>query len=120
MASQTDLKNQINLYDSLIIIFLALLTNVISELLSWIFIYRKKKYKECKKQIDALNKKIEISKESIKGKAKSMDKKVKQQEGDLKVLNMEMMKVKKEIKYLDQNDYHFCRWTFCRIFLKSL
>jgi hypothetical protein len=25
-------------------------------------IYRKKKYKECKKQIDALNKKIEISK----------------------------------------------------------
>ena len=89
----TDIKNQISLYDSLVIIFLALLTNVISELLSWAFIYRKKKYKECKKHIDALNKKIEVAKESVKGKSRSTDKKLKQQESDLKSLNMEMMKV---------------------------
>jgi uncharacterized membrane protein (DUF106 family) len=89
----TDIKNQISLYDSIVIIFLALLTNVISELLSWAFIYRKKKYKECKKQIDALNKKIEIAKESVKGKTRNTDKKLKQQENDLKSLNMEMMKV---------------------------
>lgn len=89
----TDIKNQISLYDSLVIIFLALLTNVISEVLSWAFIYRKKKYKECKKQIDALNKKIEVAKESVKGKSRSTDKKLKQQESDLKSLNMEMMKV---------------------------
>jgi uncharacterized membrane protein (DUF106 family) len=89
----TDIKNQISLYDSIVIILLALLTNVISELLSWAFIYRKKKYKECKKQIDSLNKKIEIAKESVKGKSRSTDKKLKQQESDLKSLNMEMMKV---------------------------
>jgi len=89
----TDIKNQISLYDSLVIIFIALLTNVISELLSWAFIYRKKKYKDFKKQIDALNKKIEVAKESVKGKSRSTDKKLKQQESDLKSLNMEMMKV---------------------------
>jgi hypothetical protein len=88
-SNGTDLKNQVNLYDCLTILFLALLTNAISELLSWVFIYRKKKYKECKKQIDFLNKKIENS----KAKTKNLDKKVKQQEVELKNLNAEMMKV---------------------------
>lgn len=101
-----DLKNKINPYDSLLIISLALLTNLFSEFLSWLFIYRTRKYKECKKQIDILNKKIEVSKESMQGKSKQQDKKLKQQENDLKSLNMEMMKVIK-ILTLDKNDYDF-------------
>lgn len=88
-----DLKNQINPYDSLKIILLAVITNLFAEFLTWMFIYRTKRYKECKKQIDNLNKKIEINKESIKGKSKQLDKKVKQQENDLKFLSMDMMKV---------------------------
>lgn len=88
-----DFKNQINIFDSVIIIFLALLTNVFSEFLSWVFIYRKKNYRECKKLIDTLGKKIDLAKESIKGKTKTTDKRVKQQESELKSLNMEMMKV---------------------------
>jgi uncharacterized membrane protein (DUF106 family) len=90
-STLSDMKNQVNLSDGLVIIFLALLTNVFSEFLSWVFIYRKRKYKDCKKQIDSLNKKIEIAKESVKAKT---DKKLKLQETDLKGLNMEMMKVK--------------------------
>lgn len=86
-----NIKNQINIADSLIILILALFTNIFSEFLSWLFIYRKKNYKNCKKQIDILNKKIEISKESTKNKL--ADKRAKQQEAELKVLNMEMMKV---------------------------
>jgi len=103
-TNQTDLKNKVNLMDGLIIIFLALITNLISEMLSWVFIYRKKKYKECKKQIDTLNKKIEISKDIVKGKAKNADKKVKQQEGDLKNLNAEMMKVNLSIIFFNKLD----------------
>ena len=41
------------------------------------FIYRTKKYKETKKQIDSLKKKIELNKENIKGKNKQLDKKLK-------------------------------------------
>jgi len=91
--NQFDTKNQINLTDLMMILFLAFLTNGFSEFLSWMFIYRKRKYKECKKQIDLLNKKIESVKEGLQGKSKQLDKKIKQQEADLKTLNMEMMKV---------------------------
>lgn len=90
MAMVNDLKNKIELYDCITIIFLALLTNVFSEFLSWLFIYRTKKYKECKKQIDILNKKIESAKEGLRSKG---DKKLKQQENTLKSLNAEMTKV---------------------------
>lgn len=90
---QVDIKNQVNLTDLLMILFLAFLTNAFSEFLSWLFIYRKKKYKENKKQIDILNKKVELAKETLQGKSKQLDKKIKQQEADLKALNMEMMKV---------------------------
>ena len=54
-----DLKNQVNLYDPLWIFLLALMTNVFSEFLSWMFIYRTKKYINTKKLIDTLTKKIE-------------------------------------------------------------
>lgn len=91
-----DLKNQVNIYDGFTVILLAILTNVFSEFLSWFFIYRTRKYKETKKQIDLLNKKIESTKEGLKGKSKVQDKKVKQNEGNLKALNSEMMKVYKK------------------------
>lgn len=92
-SNTVDIKNQINMSNIFLILLIALVTNAFSEFLSWLFIYRKKKYKECKKQIDLLNKKIEFSKESLQGKSKQLDKKIKQQEADLKLLNMEMMKV---------------------------
>lgn len=89
-----DIKNQVSLFDSVVIIFLALLTNLFSEFLSWLLIYRKRKYKDCKKQIDILTKKVENAKESLKGKTKTVDKKIKQQETDLKSLNSDMMKIR--------------------------
>jgi uncharacterized membrane protein (DUF106 family) len=99
-SNQIDMKNQINLTDLLMILFLAFLTNAFSEFLSWLFIYRKKKYRENKKQIDLLNKKIELAKETLLGKSKQLDKKIKQQEADLKTLNAEMMKVKLYSNYI--------------------
>ena len=86
-------KNQIDYSDCFIILFLALLTNVFSELLSFLLIYRTKRYKELKKLIDSTTKKVDTSKESLRGKSKTSDKKLKQLEGDLKTYNMEMVKV---------------------------
>jgi uncharacterized membrane protein (DUF106 family) len=94
VMTSADLKNAINLKDCFTIIGLALLTNVFSELLSWIFIYRKKRFREVKKLIDSLTKKIDIKKESLTAKSRNMEKKIKQQESDLKGLNMEMMKIR--------------------------
>jgi len=88
-------KNQINLYDSLIIIGLALVTNLFSEFFSWFFLYRTKKYKEAKKKIDSLSKKIEVAKDTLIGKNKVQEKKIKTREADLKENNFEMMKVSK-------------------------
>ena len=73
--SQVNVKNQVNPNDCLKIIFLAIFTNLFAEFLTWMFIYRTKKYKETKKQIDSLKKKIESNKENIKGKNKQLDKK---------------------------------------------
>lgn len=88
-----DLKNQVNLYDPIWIFLLALMTNAFSEFLSWMFIYRTKKYTTTKKQIDLLTKRIEDSKETHKLKDKNFEKKIKLQENELKNLNGEMMKV---------------------------
>jgi hypothetical protein len=114
-----DLKNQINITDSFTIIFLALLTNIFSEGISWMFIYKKKKYKECKKNIELLNKKIDQSKESMKGKNKVVDKKVKQNENDLKILNAEMMKVSISL-YIDKDDNNPNNRIICCLFPKSI
>lgn len=92
--NSSDLKNQINPSDVIKIIFLSIFTNFFAEFLTWMFIYRTKHYKETKKQIDILNKKIETTKESIKGRNKQLDKKLKQQEKDLSLLSFEMMKTK--------------------------
>ena len=86
-----NIKNQISISDSILILVLALFTNIFSEFMSWLFIYRKKEYKNCKKQIDLLSKKIEINKENTKNKLQ--EKRMKQQELDLKALNTEMTKV---------------------------
>ena len=88
-----DLKNQINLYDPLWVFLLALLTNGFSEFMSWVFIYRTKKYISCKRQIDILTLRIEEAKEMPKTKDKNFEKKLKTQENDLKNMNTEMMKV---------------------------
>ena len=50
--SNINLKNQINPIDCIKIIFLAIFTNLFAEFLTWMFIYRTKKYRETKKQID--------------------------------------------------------------------
>ncbi len=92
--NRIDLKNKINPIDCFKIVFLAIFTNLFAEFLTWMFIYRTKKYKETKKQIDTLKKKIELNKENIKGKNKQLDKKVKKQESDLKYLNFSMMLTK--------------------------
>ena len=89
-----DLKNQVNPFDSIKIICLAIFTNLFAEFLTWMFIYRTKRYKQTKKEIDALNKKIEQNKENIKGTSKHIDKKVKQQENELKYKSFDMMKTK--------------------------
>ena len=89
-----DLKNQVNPFDSIKIICLAIFTNLFAEFLTWMFIYRTKRYKQTKKEINALNKKIEQNKENIKGTSKHIDKKVKQQENELKYKSFDMMKTK--------------------------
>ena len=94
MNSSADSKNFIDIHDGLKIILLAISTNLFAEFLTWMFIYRTKKYKENKKQMDILNKKLEINKESVKGHSKQLDKKIKQQENELKLLGFEMMKIK--------------------------
>ena len=92
--SNINLKNQINPIDCIKILFLSIFTNLFAEFLTWMFIYRTKKYKENKKQMDKLTKSLEVTKESTKGKRKQIDKKIKQQENELKYMGFEMMKIK--------------------------
>ena len=92
--NSADSKNFIDITDTIKIIVLAIFTNLFAEFLTWMFIYRTKKYKERKKQMDILSKKLEINKESIKAKSKQLDKKIKQQENELKYMGYEMMKIK--------------------------
>ena len=66
--SNINLKNQINPIDCIKIIFLAIFTNLFAEFLTWMFIYRTKKYRETKKQIDMLKKKNRIKQRKYKRK----------------------------------------------------
>lgn len=75
------------------IILLAFLTNCLSELLSFVLIYRKREYINLKKQIDSLNKRVEAAKESLTVGGKT-EKKVNKNEAELRVLNMEMMRMR--------------------------
>ena len=92
--NSADSKNFIDITDCLKIVFLSIFTNLFAEFLTWMFIYRTKKYKENKKQMDKLTKSLEVTKESTKGKRKQIDKKIKQQENELKYMGFEMMKIK--------------------------
>ena len=56
-------KNFVDVTDSIKIIILAIFTNLFAEFLTWMFIYRTKKYKESKKNMDILSRKLEINKE---------------------------------------------------------
>lgn len=87
-------KNSIHFTDLIVTIFLALITNCLSEALSFLFIYRKKKYKELSRNIEGQTKKIDQLKESLSTTIKQSDKKVKKLEGELKGLNFEMMKMR--------------------------
>ena len=87
-------KNKIDPFDCIKIIIMAICTNLIAEFLTWMLIYRTKKYRENKKQIDTLNLKIEKSKDSAKANDKREAKRIKQQEQELKLLSFDMMKTK--------------------------
>lgn len=87
-------KNQVNIQDCLVIFLLALTTNIFAELLSFIFIYRQKKYKELTRMIENLNKKIEQTKLNLAGNVRTNERKIKKSEDELKVHNFEMMKVR--------------------------
>ena len=77
------------------IIFMAILTSVLSEGLSWLLIYRTESYQIIKKQADKLQKKIEKVKGKIKeGISKSTDKKLQTNETLLKNTQQDMTKVK--------------------------
>ena len=87
-------KLSINNSDIFVIIALALMTNCFSELLSFLFIYRKKQYKELNKSIQIQMKKIETTKSSIQASARQTDKRLKKLETDLKASNFDMMKLR--------------------------
>ena len=93
-------KNTIQLKDMITIVFLALMTNCISELISFIFIYRKKQYKELTRIIDTQTKKIEQLKESLSSTIRQSDKKVKKLEAELKTYNFDMMKVRTKTYFI--------------------
>lgn len=84
----------ISVSDIGVIIALAFMTNCFSEFLSYVFIYRKKQYKELSKSIELQMKKIETIKSSIADTYRQSDKKVKKLEGELKDQNFQMMKLR--------------------------
>ena len=90
------LANEPDLYYCIVVMALALFTSLISEALSWLFIYRTQEYKDLKKEIDALTRKIEKKKmdasENKVGKAS--EKKIQNKEAKLKDMNQRMSGVR--------------------------
>ena len=62
MSSAADSKNFIDITDPLKIVVLSIFTNFFAEFLTWMFIYRTKKYKENKRQMDRVSKNLELTK----------------------------------------------------------
>lgn len=87
-------KNAIQITDILITFALAFMTNCFSECLSYLFIYRKKKYRELTKTIETQTKKIDQLKEDLSNTIKQSEKKVKKLEGELKGFSFEMTKMR--------------------------
>ena len=91
-----ELANDPDLYYCVVVMCLAIFTTLISEGLSWIFIYRTQEYKDLKKEIDAQTRKIDKKKiELSENRAgKGAEKKVLQREEKLKDLNQRMGKAR--------------------------
>ena len=91
-----ELANEPDLYSCFVVMSLAIFTSLISEGLSWLFIYRTTEYKELKKDIDALTRKIEKKKlDAQENKlAKVAEKKIQIKEAKLKDLNQAMGKTR--------------------------
>ena len=89
-----ELANDPDLYSCITVMLLAIFTTLISEGLSWIFIYRTTEYKDLKKEIDALTRKIDKNKQDIAENrvGKASEKKVQEKENKLKDLNQRMSK----------------------------
>lgn len=95
MSSQSATTSiSINIVDLISIIILAILTNCISELLSYLLIYKTRKYKDLNKTITIQMKKIEVLKASLVGPIRQTDKKLKRMEAELKSFNFDMMKLR--------------------------
>ena len=89
-----ELANDPDLYSCVVVMMLAIFTSLISEALSWIFIYRTTEYKDLKKEIDTLTRKIEKKKLDVAENraAKVSEKKIQGKEAKLKDLNQLMSK----------------------------
>ena len=90
---------EFNILNILMICTIAICTSSLSELLSWLLLYRKEEYRLNKSntypyvdEIEKLNKKLEKLKNThvIQAQNKSHEKKVSQTEGQLKSLNQQM------------------------------
>ena len=88
-------KSEIDWYDCFLIILFAIMTSLLSEGFSWVLIYRTAEYKDIKKQIEILTKKIEKKKELLATnmKPKNYEKKLASYEQTNKSLNQKMSKV---------------------------
>ncbi len=91
-----ELANDPDLYYCVVVMCLAVCTTLISEALSWFFIYRTQEYKDLKREIDAQTRKIEKKKQELSENraGKSTEKKVQQHEDKLKDLNQRMSKAR--------------------------
>ena len=91
-----ELANDPDLYSCFVVMSLAIFTSLISEALSWFFIYRTSEYKDLKKEIDTLTRKIEKKKEDLaENRAnKVSEKKIQVKEDQLKELNQRMSKAR--------------------------
>jgi len=94
MSSSSSSTININIIDLISILILALITNCISELLSYLLIYKTRKYKDLNKTITLQMKKIEQLKASLTGPIRQTDKKLKRLESELKSFNFDMMKLR--------------------------
>ncbi|CAF1140826.1 unnamed protein product [Brachionus calyciflorus] len=83
------------LSDSILIIFIAVFTALLSEGLSWLLIYRTEKYKRLQAEVEKQSKKLEKQKESLPDMSdKNHKKKLERQEEKLKLNNRELSMVK--------------------------
>ena len=94
--SDFTLANDPDFFSCMVVMLLAIFTSLISEGLSWIFIYRTTEYKDLKKEIDTLTRKIERNKQDIAENrvGKQHEKKMLSKEAKLRDLNQSMSKVR--------------------------